>query len=105
MSSHATSLAFSMILLIAGSRAGAVDDYLQALEAEAQRLAPLEQSAHSPDKGDRERFEAELKKHKGTYSIYSKLQEKDRAEVFKSWQEGATFPELRRMIINRSLHR
>ena len=93
------------------SSAFAEDDYLQALEAEAQKIGPPPvvdapgTVADSRSESDRGQFESELAKHKGTYSFYKKLLERDKAEVFKVYQEGASFSEIRRLIINRKLHR
>lgn len=108
-------MASLVISTILSSAAVAGDDYLESLEAEAeaeaQKLAPVESAvqpeapAESGNRGDRADFEAGLAKHKGTYSFYRKLPEKDRAEVFKAYGEGADFARIRRMIIDRSLHR
>ena len=109
MSLHAAGMTSLVISMILSSAVNAEDDYLKSLEAEAQKLAPAgsavqqEAPAESGSRGDRVGFEAELAKHKGTYSFYRKLQEKDRAEVFKAYEEGADFARIRRMIINSTL--
>lgn len=110
MLGHAFKLAALLIPVLVSS-ASAEDDYLQSLEAEARKLdSPQAVSApgtavESRSQSDRSQFEAELAKHKGTYSFYMKLMERDKAEVFKTYQDGASFSEIRRLIINRRLHR
>jgi len=100
-----------MISMSLSSAVDAGDDYLESLEAEARKLGPVapavqpEKSAEQTREGDRAAFEAKLAKYKGTYSFYRKLQEKDRAEVFKAYEEGADFARIRRMIIDRRMHR
>ncbi len=89
------------------------DDYLRALEAEAERIDAPEpprpgrnaDSGVAENRGDRAAFESELQKHKGTYSFYQTLLEKDKAEVYKAYREGASFAKIRKMIISRKLHR
>lgn len=111
MSDHAFGLLFLAFSMIASSAFSAEDDYLQALEAEAEKLSSpsveVEPAAvpETESKSDRDRFESELEKHKGTYSFYRKLQEKDKAEVFKAYREGASIAEIRRMIVDRRMHR
>jgi len=89
------------------------DDYLRALEAEAARIdapkSPQAEGEVERDAGDtredRAGFESELRKHKGTYSFYQTLLEKDRAEIYKAYRDGASFAEIRKMVISRKLHR
>ncbi len=106
---------FRLLLAISGllplAAASEEDDaYLQALEAEAARIEAPEMSETEPaetggERKDRAGFEAELKKHQGTYSFYRALLEKDKAEVYKAYREGADFARIRKMIISRRLHR
>ncbi len=111
MSLHAVAMVSLVISMSLSAAADAGDDYLESLEAEARKLGPVapavqpETSAEQNGRGDRAGFEAELAKHKGTYSFYRKLQEKDKAEVFKAYEEGADFARIRRMIIDRRMHR
>ena len=109
MPDRASTIASLMITVLLASAVHAGDAYLEVLEAEARKLAPgrpaARAAATTSESGDRAAFEAELKKHKGTYSFYGKLQEKDRAEVFKAYEEGASFSRIRKMIIDRNLHR
>jgi hypothetical protein len=111
MSEHAFGLLLFMFSMIASAVFSAEDDYLQALEAEAEKLAPPSGERRpaaaviTKVRGDRERFESEIGKYKGTYSFYKRLQEKDRAEVFKAYQEGASIAKIRRMIVDRIMHR
>ncbi len=106
------------VLFLPGMDLLAADDYLQSLEAEAARvdqpveLAPEEEAKSGSSVVDdtvaekRGAFEALLKsRHKGTYSIYRTLIEKDRAEVFAAFDEGLSLREVRKMIINRKMHR
>jgi hypothetical protein len=70
--------------------------------------SPVRGSADSDvaeSRGDRAGFESELRKHKGTYSFYQTLLEKDKAEIYKAYREGASFAKIRKMIISRKLHR
>ncbi len=110
MSLHTAGMASLVVSMFLSSSAVAGGDYLELLEAEAQKLAPGEPAVQPEapgefNRGDRADFEAELAKHKGTYSFYRKLPEKDRAEVFKAYREGAGFVRIRRMIIDRGMHR
>ena len=68
-------------------------------------MSKAEPARRAGTRKDRAGFEAELKRHKGTYSFYRTLLEKDKAEVYKAYQEGADFARIRRMIISRRLHR
>ncbi len=101
-----------MLVLSASAVGAAEDDYLRAVEEEAQRveMPRIEnEAATSSDeaevRGSRADFEAELKQYRGTYSFYQALMEKDKAEVYKAYREGASFSRLRRMIISRKLNR
>lgn len=93
------------------SLAFAEDDFLRLVEEEVRKLGPpqavdaTDAVAEPRSESDRSQFESELARHKGTYSFYKKLLESDKAEVFKAYQEGASFSQIRRLIINRSLHR
>ncbi len=93
------------------------DDFLRAVEEEAARVEAVtegpaesgtsaqEAPATAEERGSRAEFEERLKKYRGTYSFYQTLLEKDKAEVYKAYREGASFARIRRMIVNRKLHR
>ncbi|WP_456406962.1 hypothetical protein [Thiolapillus sp.] len=92
------------------------EEYLKYIEAEASRLAEPARPV-IPNAGkvttDKEaaqlsqsEFEALLKaKQRGTYSFYESLLENDKAEVYKAFSAGADWRKIRRMIIDRKLHR
>lgn len=104
------------VLVVLQLPALAEDAYLDALEAEAARISGPQQviqpgpgDATSEDVGGSDQraiFEKLLRsRYKGTWSFYQSLPEKDKAEVLKAFQEGASMREIRRMIINRKMHR
>ena len=93
------------------------EEYLRLIEKEAEGLAePSEPMLpdRAPKGNGRKKagelthreFEAMLeRKQKGTYSIYKSLLEKDKAEVYKAFSSGASMWTVRRMIIDRKMHR
>ena len=105
---------------------GVDDDYLKILEAEAAKIdtgallleKPAQEknvgqgSVHQPgvipNEANRVKdgtFEAFLRKHMGTYSVYQSLIEKDREEVFRAFKQGRSFSDVRQMIVDRKMHR
>ena len=91
------------------------DSYLDLVDEEATKV-----EARSTDKGpdgaenqaddlrrsaSRERFEALLEqRHVGTFSIYRRLPERSRQEVFRDYRNGASIEALREKIVDRYLH-
>ena len=105
---------------------GAEDDYLKSLEAEAAKIDKgallLEEQAQEKNAGQnsvhqpgvtpdeahmakKRAFEALLRSHKGTYSVYQSLIEKDREEVFRAFEQGKSLSDVRQMIVDRKMHR
>ncbi len=93
------------------------EEYLKYIESEAAGLSEPSRPA-LPNDGvtvrtgkragelDRPEFETLLKaRHRGTYSIYESLLDNDKAEVFKVYSSGASMRKIRRMIIDRKMHR
>ncbi|WP_456378357.1 hypothetical protein [Thiolapillus sp.] len=118
-SAVARSVAAGIVVLAAGScLALSEEEYLKYIEAEASRLSESSGTVRSDKENTavgtgkktaqltHAEFGALLKeKHKGTYSFYESLLDKDKAEVYKAFSSGASMREIRRMIINRKLHR
>lgn len=92
-------------------------EYLKYIEAEASSLSePARPVIRDPGKSaetgknaaqlTQAEFDALLKaKQRGTYSFYQSLEEKDKAEVYKAFSAGANMRKIRRMIIDRKMHR
>ena len=108
------------VLACAFSTSGftADDDYLKSLEAESSKIKTAPGSAQpAVDGGDnaqddtltdaqRAEFESYLEEHqKGTFAFYRKLPERSREEVFKSFVDGASMDEIRRLVIDRKMNR
>jgi len=102
-----------LLVLIVRTAPAENDPFLQAIEEEAQRVEKIsttparkeaKPAAVAVDRDDRRAFEEMLKKHKGTFVLYQRLQPKDKAEVFKAYREGADFKTLRKKIVDRRLH-
>ncbi len=106
-----------MVLAAADCLALSEEEYLKYIETEAAGLSEPSRPAppndgitvktgkHAGELAQPE-FEALLKaRHRGTYSIYESLLEKDKAEVFKTYSSGASIRKVRRMIIDRKMHR
>ena len=93
------------------------DDYLKSLEAESTKIrSDPGATAPGADAGSsqglsltdaqRAEFEAYLEeKQKGTFAFYRKLPERSREEVFKSFVDGASMDDIRRMVIDRKMNR
>ena len=94
------------------------EEYLKYIDAEASKLSepstsptPRSDAVENLEAKDasqlsQKEFERLLKaKAKGTYSFYESLVEKDKAEVYKSYVNGTSMGQIRRMIINRKLNR
>ena len=111
---------FLLGFMMAGSvLAGEQEEFVKLLEKEAAQLdvdqQPVqperateqsagEDGASGRDGTTREAFEKALEKHKGTFAIYRTLVERDKAEVFKAYQSGASFSQIRKMVIKRELN-
>lgn len=106
---------FGIVLLAAADCLALSDEeYLQYIEAEAAGLSEPSRPAipnaavtgKSAGKLAQPEFEALLKaKYRGTYSIYESLLDNDKAEVYKTYFSGASMRKVRRMIIDRKMHR
>ncbi len=91
------------------------EEYLKYIDAEASKLSeptqPVVQQSVTKDSGETAKlsmaeFEALLKKkQRGTFSFYNSLIESDKAEVYKTYLSGASMQEIRRLVINRKMHR
>jgi hypothetical protein len=91
------------------------EEYLKYIDAEASKLSePTQPVVQKPSVSDVKdgaklsvvEFESLLqKKQKGTFSFYKSLIERDKAEVYKAYSSGASMQQIRRMIINRKMHR
>lgn len=91
------------------------DDYLDSLEAEVGKVEnhsfddSVEPKAE-PNAEDevllRHEFEQHLsQKNKGSYTLYKKLPERSRQEVYEEFTQGASMSQIRRMIVDRILQR
>jgi len=106
-----------IVLSAADCLALSEEEYLKYIESEAATLSepasPVLPNGAAKVKTnkkagelDQREFESLLKmKHRGTYSIYASLLEKDKAEVYKAFHSGASMRSVRRMIIDRKMHR
>jgi hypothetical protein len=112
-----------MLLCLSASGAGfaADDDYLKALEIESSKLETRNQEggteqqdktastqenneAAKPDV--RDKFEKILdEKYHGSYVFYSKLPERSRQEIVNDYEQGMSFTDVRKKIIDRFLQR
>lgn len=91
------------------------DDYLDSLEAEVDKVEnhSFDDSVESkaePDAEDevllRHEFEQHLsQKNKGSYTLYKKLPERSRQEVYEEFTQGASMSQIRRTIVDRILQR
>ncbi len=104
-------------LALNGSAAMAVDDaYLDLLNEEATKVepeatdtkkddvsgVPAVAPARAGNLASREAFEASLRKENvGTYSLYRRLPERSREEVFLDYRRGASMEALREKVVNR----
>lgn len=91
------------------------DPYLSAISSEASKVEATEQptldtSGEQPKKEEGgialQAFEEELKtSYQGSYTFYQKLPRRTREEVFQVYSSGASIDEVRKMIMDRFLHR
>lgn len=117
---HFPQLFGGLALLSAGFAAQAQDDYLRALEAEAEKVAPArvtpgtEESASEPrravadESGEQsvEGFEALLEKqYRGTFAFYKQLSPATRQEIYERFVTGTDMAALRELIVERYLSR
>lgn len=104
-----------IVLIASDCFALSEEEYLKYIDAEASKLSeptqPVVERSSSPDAEDGANlsvieFEALLqKKQRGTFSFYKSLIERDKAEVYKAYSSGASMQQIRRMIIDRKMHR
>ncbi|HDK38275.1 MAG TPA: hypothetical protein ENG92_04590 [Thiolapillus brandeum] len=117
MAFRSVGIAMGIAVLVANNCfALSEEDYLKSINAEASKLSEPSRPA-IPDKEAVEankdfaqttqpEFEALLKaKHRGTYSFYESLLEKDKVEVYEAFVDGASMRKIRGMIIDRKMHR
>jgi hypothetical protein len=91
------------------------DPYLSAISSEASKVESSGQptvdlmgnEANEEAGGiDMQAFEEELKtSYQGSYTFYLKLPRHTREEVFQVYSDGASIEEVRKMIMQRFLHR
>ncbi|MGV6826165.1 MAG: hypothetical protein ACWA5Q_04240 [bacterium] len=105
-------LLISLLSAIAtNSCLAADDDYLSALEAESGKVEQgldddEAQKKLSDLEGQRAAFEKLLEdQYRGTYVFYKRLTERSKQEVFLRYAGGASIPEVRSMIVDRSMQR
>lgn len=105
----------SLLLLLAvtgASAAGSNDDYLQAIEVEADKVGVEEpattasrnagpQTPSSPMRA----FERQLQdRFAGTYLFNKRLAPESKEEIYRQLKDGAPIEDVRRTIMNRFLH-
>ena len=113
---------FAASLLVLGPVCQAeTDPYLQLLAEEVTKVeeSPIETVRVQEDAApparlvaqsarpvpSRKRFEELLREqHVGTYSFYSRLPERSRAEIFVDYGNGASMEALREKVVDRYLH-
>lgn len=120
-----------LLILVCGAPGAVAEDlsYLDALEAEADRLEMLSDAARLDAEADaeaavpaaadavpgtvpsapgraevptgltREQFEATLTRYRGTHMLYEKLSEPARAQVFDAYHEDNRIAEIRRRVV------
>lgn len=101
------------LLLSAGSGWSADDPYLQALDAEVDKVeshpvdvAHLSAADAAAAAASREAFELLLRdRYAGTFVFYNKLPERSRQEIFDEYAGGASITGVRKKIIDRLLQR
>ena len=99
-----------LLSMSAYSAFAADDDYLQSLEAEVDKVEhgvdpAVSQKSRSEMEAQRAAFEELMEdQYRGTYVFYKRLSERSKQEVFLRYAGGASFKDVREMIVDRSMN-